>query len=89
MNENNLDSELVEQLNFELAEDELNTRMLIELDPDTNPYKMSLLESFRKIQDPFGIEIIGQTGGANFDEQQIDQPDEPFFDFEKNPAEPS
>lgn len=59
MNENNLDSELVEQLNFELAEDELNTRMLIELDPDTNPYKMSLLESFRKIQDPFGIEIIG------------------------------
>ena len=48
-NEQNLDSQIVDQLNYELQEDELNTRMLIELDGDTNPYKMSLLESFRKI----------------------------------------
>ena len=75
LNEENLDQSIVDQLNFELDEDELNTRMIIELDPDTNPYKMSLLKSFRKIEDPFGIEILGQTGGANFDEQQIDQPE--------------
>ena len=49
---------------------------------------MALLDSFRAIEDPFGIEIIGQTGGANFDEEQIDQSQQ-FFDYEKNPAEPS
>jgi len=56
-NVTNLDSDKVEQLNFELADDE--KRMIAELDPDTNPYKMTLLQSFRKIEDPFGIEILG------------------------------
>ena len=31
----------------------------IELDPITNPYKQSLFTIFRGIQDPFGIEVIG------------------------------
>jgi len=56
-NVTNLDSDIVEQLNIELADDA--ERMIAELDPETNPYKMTLLQSFRKIEDPFGIEILG------------------------------
>ena len=64
----------------------MNTREEIELNPDTNPYKESLLNAFRKIEDPFGIEILGQTGGANFtDTSQTSG----FFDYEQNPAEPT
>lgn len=46
-------------MNFVLEEEELNSRLNIELDPDTNPYKMALLNAFRNIEDPFGIEIAG------------------------------
>ena len=32
----------------------------IELDPLTNPYKVTMLEAFRNAADPFGIEILGE-----------------------------
>lgn len=79
-NEKNLDSDLVERLNFELKEDDQNNRLIIELDPQTNPYKDAMLNAFRDIEDPFGIEIIGQTGGANFASDQIGE--QGFFDYE-------
>ena len=80
LNEKNLDEELVGQLNVQLDDDELNNMMLVELDPDTKPYKDAMLNAFRDIEDPFGIEIMGQTGGANFDSDQIQE--QSFFDYE-------
>ena len=46
-------------MNHDLDEYELASRLQIELDPETSPYKMSVLNAFRKIEDPFGIEIMG------------------------------
>ena len=89
MNDANIDSNVVDQLNKELEDDEINMLQLVELDPDFNPYKESLLNCFRDIEDPFGIEIMGQTGGASFDQDQINSNDGKFFDYMQNPAEPS
>lgn len=90
MNEKNVDPDLVFQLNKELEEDEVNTLKIVELDPDTKPYKMALLNAFRDIEDPFGIEVQGQTGGATFDLDNADAGDDgSFFDYCPNPADPS
>lgn len=47
-----------------------------------NPYKLVMLDSFRKIYDPFNQEIKGVTGGGI-------NPDDDAFDYEANPADPS
>ena len=67
-------------MNVEIDADDLSNLFVAELDPDTKPYKLAMLNAFRGIEDPFGIEIIGQTGGANFDADQIGQ--DGFFDYE-------
>lgn len=71
-NEDNLDQDLVEELKQEMEANEMNNRYEAELDPDANPYKIAMLNAFRGIEDPFGIEILGQTGGANFDTNQTE-----------------
>ena len=58
-NEKNLDADLIEKLNEELGVGEVNERELVDLDGEYNPYKISMLNAFRKIEDPFGIEIMG------------------------------
>ena len=67
-------------LNVQCGDDELANMLEIDLDPETKPYKDALLNMFRDIEDPFGIEIMGQTGGANFDSDQIQE--QSFFDYE-------
>ena len=42
-----------------------------------------MLDSFRKICDPFEVEIKGSTGAGVFEE------DTNSFDYESNPSEPS
>ena len=36
------------------------TRQEIELDPNENPYKSIMLEAFRAIEDPYGVEFLGK-----------------------------
>ena len=47
-----------------------------------NPYKLVMLDAFRQIADPFGVEIKGTTGAGVTQEDNA-------FDFEPNPAQPT
>jgi len=44
-----------------------------------------MLDAFRQISDPFGVEISGETGAGVRDLEEGKQ----SFDYEANPAEPS
>ena len=50
---------------------------------------MALLNAFRSIEDPFGIEIAGKTGGGAGGSDQIEDDNAGKFDYEWNPSEPS
>ena len=71
LNRANLNEELVDELNDEMR---INEHVEpCEFHADTIDYKLQLLRSFRQVNDPFGIEILGE---------------EAEFDYEMNPSEP-
>lgn len=70
LNKANLNEDKVDQLNNEMREAE--QMEALEFHADTIDYKKQLLRSFRQVNDPFGVEILGE---------------EADFDYEMNPAQ--
>lgn len=66
-------------------EESAMSRSIAELEGKKNPLKVAMLDAFRQISDPFGVEISGETGAGvrNLEEGKLS------FDYEANPAEPS
>lgn len=60
------------------------SRSIAELEGKSNPLKVAMLDAFRQISDPFGVEISGETGAG-----VRDLDGKLSFDYEANPAEPS
>jgi len=73
LNKANLNSDTVNDLNRELQETEEQDVVTFNL--DKMDYKRELMNGFRKIADPFDIEIVGNN--------------EAEFNYEANPSEPT
>ena len=60
LNEDQLDSEEVTYLNNKVLAIMEEKRQEVELEHDDAPYKNVMLQAFRAIEDPFGVEFLGK-----------------------------
>lgn len=60
LNEEQLDHEHVNYLNVKVLAIMNETRQEVELEHESEPYKNTMLEAFRAIEDPFGVEFLGK-----------------------------